>query len=336
MNRLFELKFGSHLYGTDTPNSDLDLKGIYLPEPREIVLNTYQKTISSKRKKSLNERNTKDDVDLEYFSLDRYLKLLTEGQTVALDILFAGSEMYTYLNDKDYWIFSNIYNNRTKLISKDITAFMGYASQQANKYGLKGFRVAAFRDALEFLSKFKDHQRLSDESVYPELMKFVYERPCANPTPKTKYITIEERPNNKGQMDKFLQVADKFYSLNCIIKLTKSQVQQKFDEYGKRALLAEKNEGCDYKALSHAVRVNSQGKELLETGQITFPRPDKELLLKIKTGQMHYKDIESIILEGFDELKNAQINSKLIEKPDLQWRDDFIEEIYTNIVKGTL
>lgn len=336
MNKLFELTFGSRLYGTDTENSDLDLKGIYLPTPREIVLNTYPKTISIKRKKELNERNTKDDVDLEYFSLDRYLKLLCDGQTVALDILFAGTDMYTYLDQRNSWIFKKIFYNRDRLISKDITAFIGYAAQQASKYGLKGFRVAAFRDTLDFLNTLKDHQRLSDESVYPELMKFVYERPCVNPTPKTEYITIEEKPNNKGKMDKFLQVAGKYYSLTCIVKLTKSQVQQKFDEYGKRALLAEQNLGCDFKALSHAVRVNSQGKELLETGMITFPRPDKDLLLKIKTGQIHYKDIELIILEGFEDLKNAQIKSKLRDKPDLEWRDDFIAEIYTRIVKGDL
>lgn len=32
-----EIKFGSHLYGTDTPTSDLDLKGIYLPTGRNPV-----------------------------------------------------------------------------------------------------------------------------------------------------------------------------------------------------------------------------------------------------------------------------------------------------------
>ena len=336
MNKLFELRFGSWLYGTNTESSDIDLKSIYLPSAREIVLGNYQKNISTSRPKQIGERNTKEDIDMEIISLDYYLKQLCQGQTYALDVLFAPMGNYTYTNTDDYWIFSKTYSNREKLISKNITSFFEYARTQANKYGLKGFRVAAFRDTLDFLSQFKDYQKLSDEDVLPELLKFVYVRPCIDPIPKTEYITIEEKPNNKGKMDKFLQVAGKYYSLNCNIKLTKSQVQQKFDEYGKRALLAEKNQGCDYKALSHSVRVNSQGKELLDTGHITFPRPDKDLLLKIKTGQMQYKDIELIILEGFEDLKKSQLNSKLREKPDLQWKDDFIAEIYTEIVKVTL
>lgn len=51
MNKLFEMKFGSHLYGTSTPASDVDYKSIYLPTAREIVLGDYHKTINMSRKK---------------------------------------------------------------------------------------------------------------------------------------------------------------------------------------------------------------------------------------------------------------------------------------------
>jgi predicted nucleotidyltransferase len=46
MNKILEIKFGSALYGTSTPNSDLDLKGIYLPTAKEICLNSYKRTTS--------------------------------------------------------------------------------------------------------------------------------------------------------------------------------------------------------------------------------------------------------------------------------------------------
>lgn len=338
MNKLFELKFGSHLYGTDTPNSDTDLKSIYLPEAREIVLGRYPKTISTTRPKQTGERNNKNDIDIEIFSLDRYLKLLTEGQTVSLDILFAPNNMFNNINDHNFWIFEKIRANKDKLICKDITAFFGYAKQQASKYGLKGFRVAAFREALEFLSDKPDYSKLHEL----DLTNFVYkdaERYCMMrqmPKLKNEYIKITSKTNPRGVDEEFLEVAGKYYAVHCNVKLVKQQLQEKFDEYGKRALMAEKNEGCDYKALSHCVRVNSQGKELLETGHITFPRPDRELLLKIKTGQMHYKDIEPIILEGFEQLEKAKEKSTLREKPDLEWVDNFITDIYTNIVKGVL
>lgn len=92
MNLILKMKFGSHLYGTDTPSSDLDYKGIYIPSPREILLGRTKPTISISRKKDQFERNTSEDVDQEYFTLARYLELLTQGQTVALDVLFGARE----------------------------------------------------------------------------------------------------------------------------------------------------------------------------------------------------------------------------------------------------
>ena len=336
MNKLFELKFGSHLYGTNTPSSDTDLKAIYLPEARDIVLGRYQKTISTSRPKQTGERNNKDDIDMEVFSLDRYLKLLSEGQTVALDILFAPINMFTYVDKDLFYIFSNIYSNREELICKDITAFFGYAKQQAAKYGLKGFRVAAFREALEFVSQFDDHLKLCNIKVRFPLAKFVYKDPENSGELNNEYIKIIRKINPKGISEEFLEVAGKFYALNCNVKLVRQQLQEKFDEYGKRALLAEKNEGIDWKALSHAVRVNSQGVELLTTGSITFPRPDRELLVQIKTGQMLYKQVEEIILEGFQQLEEAKEKSKLRLKPNQEWIDNFVEHVYTDIVKGDL
>lgn len=333
MNKLFELKFGSHLYGCDTPNSDLDIKAIYIPNAREIVLGNYKKTISTQRPKSEGERNTKDDVDVEIFSLDRYLKLLAEGQTVALDILFAPNEMFTWKLWRDP-IFQTIRENKEKLICKDLAAFIGYSRQQASKYGLKGFRVAALRESVEFLEQLKPNDKLSDEAVLPMVKKFVYERPCANPAPKNEFITLEMLDNKHGKKDEYLKVCDKYYSLNARVKDIKDQIQRRFDQYGQRAMQAELNQGIDWKALSHAVRVNSQGVELLNTGHITFPRPDRELLLKIKTGQMEYAEVADIIVEGLEVLKGSQANSSLREKPDHNWIDEFIFNVYSEVVKN--
>lgn len=332
MNKLFDLEFGSTLYGTRTENSDTDYKSIYLPTPREIVLNTYQKSINPNRSKQVNERNTKDDIDVEIFSLDRYTKLLSESQTVAIDMLFAPSEFFKNVDLDNFHIFTEIYNNRDKFLSKEINAFISYAKTQAAKYGLKGFRVAAFRDTLDFLSEFRDHDTLSDELIYPKLCKFVYKRPQQEPEAKTDLITIDSKTSKNGVTETYLQVCRKYYPLKAPIKLIRTQIQGKFDEYGKRALMAEKNEGIDWKALSHAVRVNSQGIELLNTGRITFPRPDKDLLLQIKTGKHAYKDVEEVILEGFQKLEEAKEKSTLRDKPDLEWIDNFVYNTYAEIV----
>ena len=38
-----KMKFGSHLYGTATPKSDIDYKGVYLPSREEILLGKIPK-----------------------------------------------------------------------------------------------------------------------------------------------------------------------------------------------------------------------------------------------------------------------------------------------------
>ena len=321
MMKLFELTFGSHLYGTNTESSDLDLKSIYLPTAREITLGSYKKTISTQRSKSTGERNTKDDIDIEIFSLDRYLKLLAEGQTVALDILF-GIKDHHPSNWYATWIWNQIWKNKDKLLCKDLTAFIGYSKQQAAKYGLKGFRVAALEETLQFLTTKAQHARLNELNIED----FVNDI-------KNENITILNKANNQGVNETFLKVNDKLYSVNCTVSMVLHQIKRSYDEYGKRSQMAKDNQGIDYKALSHAVRVNSEGIELLETGKITFPRQDRELLLKIKTGQMEYKEVADIIVKGLEDLNAASTKSTLRSEPDREWIDNFVEEVYTDIVQ---
>lgn len=325
MNKIIEIKFGSHLYGCNTPESDTDFKCVYLPEARDIVLGTVKKTISISRPKQPFEKNVKDDIDIETFSLDQYMKLLLQGQTMALDMLFAlqRPEMITKF-EGSFW-FEQIYENRYLLLNKQVNAFLGYARQQASKYGVKGFRVHALRETLEFFKTFEHEMDRVDDHA-EEVYKFV-----ANLNNEHVSIVELEAPDHKPIPH--IQVCQKYIPFTGTVKHAKTGLQKRFDAYGQRALMAERNEGCDWKALSHAVRVNSQAKELLQTGFITFPRPDRELLLQIKTGQLQYKDVAVIIEKGLAELEDIRLKSPLRDTPDYGWAEDFIYNIYSKIVK---
>lgn len=323
MNKLFELKFGSHLYGTNTESSDTDLKAIYLPSAREIVLGTYPKTISTQRPKREGERNNKDDIDIEILSLDRYLKLLAEGQTMALDILFGIDGGEHPVNWYAGWVWGTIWNNREKLLCKDLTAFIGYAKTQAAKYGLKGHRVAALQAVREWVNYFDYSHGITLGEIDPTSFCNKLEN---------LHVKMVTQNDKKGVPQTYLEVNNKKYQMNIKLRLFRDQINQAWEAYGHRAKLAESNEGVDWKALSHAVRVNSEGTELLRTGNITFPRPDKQLLLDIKLGKLPYKEVADIIVQGQAELEEAAKYSQLRAKPDLEWIDNFVAEVYTEIV----
>ena len=147
MKTIFRTKFGSHLYGTDTPLSDLDYKSVYLPDASDILLQRVKGSLGNKKSKVAGERNSPEDVDDESYSLQRYLGLLAEGQTVAIDMLFAPNpEIDSFL-----W-YTTIKANKEKLLTTKSASFVGYVRTQANKYGIRGSRVKAAKEASQVFS----------------------------------------------------------------------------------------------------------------------------------------------------------------------------------------
>lgn len=331
MNKIVEILFGSHLYGTETENSDIDLKGIYLPSAKEICLSSYKKTIMTCRPKKTYERNNKDDIDIEIFSLDRYIQLLTEGQTVALDVLFAPMHMWKD-KTKDSVMLRFLYHNRDKLLTKNVNAFVGYAKQQAARYGIKGSRMDALVVTKDFLDGKNPLAKLSNYHLV--LIDFVEEYKKLLSLEKTPLIEIVMLKGPKGLIDSpHLRVNGRSIPLHATVKYAKEIVDKMLDGYGLRAHKAHLAGGVDWKALSHAVRVNEEAKELLSTNFITFPRPEAPILLQIKKGELPYEKVAEMIEEGLAELYKVSENSTLREKPDQEWVDDLIYHIYSDIVK---
>jgi hypothetical protein len=102
-------------------------------------------------------------------------------------------------------------------------------------------------------------------------------------------------------------------------------VQNFFNTYGSRAVLAAKNIGIDWKALSHAVRAALQVKEIFTDNTITFPLKEAELIKKIKSGSMDYTTEVAPLLESLmDEVEVLSKKSSLPEKPDRDFWDKFV------------
>lgn len=166
MNKvIFRCKFGSHLYGTNTPTSDLDYKSIFIPDGKDLVLQKASKHIQNNTKDNSVVRNSKDDIDDESFSIQSWLKLLCEGQTVALDMLFCLEDLILVTSPEWDWIKSH----KEYFIHKGTSAFVGYTRTQAAKYGVKGFRVAALREILEYLKQFDQNIKL-EKALYLKLL----------------------------------------------------------------------------------------------------------------------------------------------------------------------
>jgi predicted nucleotidyltransferase len=330
---IFKCEFGSTVYGTRVPDSDTDYKAIYIPSGRDILLQQVKENITQHTKIDVSKKNESTDVDMEIFSFQQYLKLLMEGQTVALDMLFTPEKHYLPLSDGDHSseIWREIKNNKDKLITSGVGAFFGYARKQASKYGLRGGRVDAVKRTLEFLNKYPAHDKLATHLF--EITQFAQPDQLNVETddPVIRLVSVD---NKRGGQDVCLEVCGRKAPLTMNFKHAVEIFQKVFDQYGQRSLQAATNNNVDWKSLMHAVRVNCEAKELLSTGHITFPRPEADTLLKIRKGEMPYQAVSEIIESGLIELKECEKTSLLRKTPDRDFADALILDAYMDQVKG--
>lgn len=315
---IVQIKFGSHLYGTATPESDLDIKAVYIPSARDILLQRVSPLLSDSRIKEHGEKNTSADIDREAFSLHRYLELLAEGQTVALDMLFAPDWAMMMMPNQ---IWRDVQKLAPNILTRGATAFVRYCRQQANKYGIKGSRVAAARKALALLEDAERQHGASArlDTVVNLLEKLVVEHDFL------EFVDLEQ-PN--GDMVRYFEVCGKKAMLTSTIKNAHDIVRRLVEAYGQRALAAERNEGLDWKALSHAVRVGHEAVELFQTGRISFPRPEAMHLLEIKRGRLPYTKVAGEIEQLLVDVEAAASSSSLPEKADGAIIDDFVAGVH--------
>lgn len=310
---LVEMRYGSHLFGTATPTSDTDIKAVHLPSADEILLGTGKPVITQKTKVG-EGRNTADDIDHESYSLQKYLALLVEGQTVALDMLFAPDWAFIA---PPHEIWRRIQANRARLLSRRHNAFVGYCRAQANKFGAKGSRVAASRAILELLERaIATHGRQKPLSIVADEIRSI--------AAAQEHVAVVPIANSHGLVMEHLRCCDRKCPFNATLAIAHDVYKRLVDNYGQRALQAESNQGVDWKALSHAVRISEQAVELLVTGHVTFPRPNAAELLEIKTGQIPYAAVVERIDAGLAAIEEAAASSPLPEEPDHAFIRDIV------------
>ena len=270
-NLIVEMVFGSHLYGTATESSDRDFKGIFLPTAEEILLGRIPKTANSSTKDD-SRKNAAEELDCEYYSLQHFLRLATQGQTVAIDMLFAPPSMVQKTPELG-WVWDRIIEHRSRLLSKQMQAFVGYARTQATKYSLKGERLNKLNSFLAVLDDCVDKDPIRD---YWELL------------PRD-----DERTNPQGIRE--LQIGGKWFGETTMCSHVAETIQASINRYGVRANSAANAEGVDWKALSHAVRVSKELIELLSFREVQFPLKDAPLLLDIKLGKLPLEEVQNIL-----------------------------------------
>lgn len=322
MKQLIRLEFGSSLYGTRTPTSDTDYKGVHVSAARDLVMQDAPRVISNSTG-SDKVKNTKDDIDDESFSLLKFFDMLKKGDMVAQELLHVPPEKAIIMSDE--WK-NIILPNKHRLVARDIKGFVGYIKTQVAKYGIRGSRVATSRNAMDLFSfwiaSYGANTKVKDVPMFhEELERFIV---------VNEHSQFVELPVAKGSTEtvEYFEAINRKIGYTIALKEAHAIYKRSFDEYGARALAAEQNEGVDWKAVYHAIRVSEQALELLSTGEITFPRHNAEELLTIKRGEHSFKDISERLENNLDKLESLMLVSDLPEKVDSDFMDEVVHDLH--------
>lgn len=316
---VFEGLHGSHLYGLNTPESDLDMKGIYIPDPRDMLMGSVKKSYSITTGDD-HSKNSKDDIDIEMFSLYQFIQDAARGETYALDMLHSPKDKI--ITDSSVWRY--IQQNRSSFYTTNMTSYMGYVMKQAAKYGVKGSRLAALREVRDFMVNelaFTNQVRLREVIDRLPTNEFCFWTQVD--TPNSSFYTLMGRKYMEG------------------VKLVEFQgaVDKLWKEYGDRARKAEANEGIDWKALSHAMRGGLQLLEIYRTGDLIYPLADAEEIKLVKAGRLPFTVVQERleeIVENVDAAaKQASMNG-MPDKVDMKPWEDFVERVYAEAMKEYL
>lgn len=335
MNVVVKCIAGSHLFGTNTPSSDTDYKGIYLPEPKDLLLGKVKSSINTGTNKT-DTKNTSEDVDVEFYSLQKFMNMLAEGQTVALELLWTPDHMI--IEKTPLW--DEIVSHRHELTHKKVTAFVGYCKTQANKYGVKGSRMGELKKVINhvemFLSRGPTNNRNEKLNVgYPDSASSVFGSisilKCSD---KFEHVEFGTQKFQDEEL-RYIEVCGRKFHDTVKIGYFLDALKKVYDNYGERAKQAESNDGIDWKALSHAYRVCTQAIELLKTGRMTLPLPINalEVVRAIKLGRLDFKEVKPLLETRVEEVIKLEEQSNLQSELDhKKWCEDFVVDKYMELI----
>lgn len=334
---LFKCYSGSKLYGTDDENSDTDIKGVFVPDIKDLILGKapkhYQFTTSNS-----NTRNTKEDIDETYYSIQYFLEMLSKGDTNALDLYFAYTNYEKVIVDTPEW--SELIDNKDKLLTKNIKAYLGYCKSQSVKYSVKGSKLNNFNKFRDFCLRHvfdteKDGNKLTVKQVLINLLGD-FEKYIPEPNKeRIKFDRIDFGEHcyimTSWNGESYISVSDIKINLNDDISDAKRKIEEVIKSYGKRSENAAKDNGADYKAISHAIRVSLQTEEILYYNKIRFPLKDANFIksVKYKTTNMTYDEIMEWLDAKIEYIETELLpNSKLRETSDFDWINQYILKLY--------
>lgn len=327
---LFKCVSGSRAYNLHLPESDTDIKGVFVSPKHELYGFGYTAQVS-------NETN-----DETYFEVGRFIELLCKNNPNLLELLSSPTQTILYKHP-----LMDILQPEDFLSKLCLDTFAGYAKTQIKKarglnkkinrpfemerkslldfcYVIKGRGTLSLSDwllehnflqedcGLVTVSHFRDTYMLYHNSQLTgtEKLQGIQSGPVAND------VSLSAVPKGLDPLA-ITHFNKDSYSVYC------RDYQQYWQWVNKRNEARYQNtlshgKNYDSKNMMHTFRLLSMAEEIAVHGQVFVFREDRDFLLKIKKGGFEYEELLRQVEEKMQRIESLYPLSGLPDAPDTQ------------------
>mgnify|MGYP003571261624 CR=1 FL=1 len=286
---------GSKAYGTNTPQSDTDIRGFFLETKQDLLgLN------------ELKEEYVFPNTDTVVYSFGKFVKLLIACNPNMIELIGTRDSDIIYESD----LSQEVRNNAFRFLSKKcFYSFAGYATAQ-----LRRLENALARDSYTEIEKER------------HIMKSIEGQFLAERMPEGIHHDSFQFSLHDDEIHVSVELND--VPLKTLLN-TQSAISNTIKNFGK---LNHRNHKKDELHLNkhamHLIRLYLMAIEILEKQEIhTYRDKDHDLLMSIRNGEVPYPDIFKLQQELETKLHKAYQNTKLPEHPDMNWINNFVYEM---------
>lgn len=307
---------GSHAYGTNHENSDIDFRGITLQSTSDLLgLTSFEQ---------YEDANT----DTVLYGFNKIVKLLLECNPNTIEMLGLDEEQYLIKTQ----LGQELLDNKGLFLSKRAAkSFGGYAGAQ-----LRRLQNAIARDSMQQQER-EIHIMNSVKNAMEDFQRRseVFER-------GTMRIYIDKAENPELNTEIFIDADYKHLPLRDYegILGAMNNVIRDYDKIGKRN--QKKDDNHLNKHAMHLVRLFMMAIDILEKKEIRTHRVDDdlELLLAIRRGDFmtddhtFSKEFYDILADYEKKLEEATAKSDLPDNPDMEKVGVFVEYVNRRTIEG--
>lgn len=306
---------GSHAYGTNNENSDVDVRGCALNSKNEILLrHDFEQVVDT-------------TTDTTIYSFNKLINLLVNCNPNVIEILGLKPEHYLFINK----IGEELLKNKSMFLSKKAThSFGGYANAQLRRLDNKSARLAGMEER-------EKHVLNSINNA-----SYTFREKYATYTDDQLKLYVGQSEHEDMEYEIFMDITLKHYPLRDWKGLYSemSNIIRDYSKIGKRNKNAIEHNKLG-KHMCHLVRLYYMAFDILKKKEIiTYRKAEHDFLMDIRNGKF-LDDNRQPVPEFFEIVSDLEKrlaydveNTDLPEYPDYDSINCFVAEVNERIVKG--